>query len=240
MAISNVSSSSTMQTAKSGTTPLVPLSFGSLDAMEAYLVDLGKKATETYQAEFQKGGNKEMTVDELKDTLRKRFPGYTLTETEPKEPVKGKNLLYIDDANLKKMATDADYRARVMGLMEREYAGTAPTTFNTSAGVFHAKTAGSVFSVSDTNKSEDGVPYAGMAIGEGFVETGPRDSPLPSDFLSKTSSSSVKKPGSAAWLKELIEKRQADKAEADKRAAAEAQKKASEERAAKNGVDIVV
>ena len=47
-------------------------------------------------------------------------------------------------------------------------------------------------------------------------------------------------PGSAAWLRELIEKRQADKAEADKRAAEDALKKVSTERAAKNGVDIVV
>lgn len=240
MAISNVSSSSLAQPQKSHAEQLPALSFNSLGALEAYLVDVGKKATEKYRAEFQKDGNQEMTVDDLKDTLKKRFPGYTLTDTEPKEPVKGRNLLYIDDVNLKKMAADSDYRARVMGLMEREYAGTAPTKLNTADGVFHSNTTGSVFSLSESNPSEDGIPYAGMSSSEGFVETGPRDTPLPADFLSKTSSSSVKRPGSAAWLRELIEKRQADKAEADKRAAEDAQKKASEERAARNGIDIVV
>ena len=240
MAISNVSSSSLAQLSKPSTAPLAALSFNSLDALEAYLVDVGKKATEKYRAEFQKDGNQEMTVDDLKDTLKKRFPGYTLTDTEPKEPVRGKNLLYIDDANLKKMATDADYRARVMGLMEREYAGTAPTKLSTADGTFRSNTTGSVFSLSESNPSEDGIPYSGMSSSEGVMETGPRDTPLPSDFLSKTSSSSVNKPGSAAWLRELIEKRQADKAEADKRAAEDALKKVSTERAAKNGVDIVV
>ena len=240
MAISNVSSSSLAQPPKPGAAPLATLGFNSLDALEAYLVDVGKKATEKYRAEFQKDGDREMTVDDLKDTLKKRFPGYTRTDTEPKEPVKGKNLLYIDDTNLKKMATDADYRARVMGLMEREYAGTAPTQLGTADGTFRSNTIGSVFSLSESNASEGGIPYAGMSTSEGVIETGPRDTPLPSDFLSKTSTSSASKPGSAAWLRELIEKRQADKAEADKRAAEEAQKKASEERAARNGVDIVV
>lgn len=241
MAISNVSSSSPTLPANSGTPPLSPLSFDGLDSMEKYLFGVGKKATEKYRAEFEADGNKEMTVDQLKEMLKKRFAGYTLTDNEPKEPVKGKNLLYIDDANMKKMASDADYRAKVMGLMEREYAGTSPMTFNLDVGSYKSSTTGSVFSVSENNPSVDGVPYAGMASSESVMEAGPRDTPLPSDFLSKTATLSSGRRGSAAWLTDLVEKRQAELKEAQKKAAAEdAQKKASEERAARNGVDIVV
>ncbi len=241
MAISNVSSSSPTLPANSGTPPLSSLSFDGLDSMEKYLFSVGNTATEKYRKEFEADGKKEMTVDQLKEMLKKRFAGYTLTDSEPKEPVKGKNLLYIDDTNMKKMATDADYRAKVMGLMEREYAGTSSMTFNLEAGSQKTFTTGSVFSVSETNPSVDGVPYAGMASSESVMEAGPSDSPLPPDFLSKTATVSSNRHGSAAWLTDLVEKRQAEFKEAQKRAAAEdAQKKASEERAGRNGVDIVV
>lgn len=248
MVISSVSSSAQLSLAsKSGRPPLTPLVFDSLDAMEANLFDVEKKAVAKYRTEFETDGNKALSVDELKDMLKKRFPGYTLTDTEPTEPVKGKNLLYIDDSNLKKMADDADYRTKVMGLMEREYVGTSPMVFNLGDTKFHSFTTGSVFSLSDKNQSVDGVPYSGMSMGEGFSESGPRDEPLSGDLLSKTwtgratGKSAASKPGSAAWLKEVIEKRQEELKETQRKAAAaEAQKTSSEERAAQQGVDIVV
>lgn len=249
MAISSVSTSAAASLAnKSTTSPLTPLTFDSLDAMETHLFDVEKKAVAKYRSEFEKDDNKAISVDELKEMLKTRFPGYTLTNTEPTDPVKGKNLLYIDDTNMKKLANDADYRAKVMGLMEREYAGTAPMTFNLDNTRFRSNTTGSVFSLSEKNPSVDGIPYLGMAMGEGFSETtGPSDEPLSPDFLLKTKTDKAKgkgaaaKPGSVAWLKEMIEKRRAEIKEAERKAAAdEAQKKASEERAANNGVDIIV
>lgn len=249
MAISSVSTSAAaLLSNKSGTPSLTPLTFDSLGAMETHLFGVEKKAVAKYRSEFEKEDNKAISVDEMKEMLKKRFPGYTLTDTEPTDPVKGKHLLYIDDTNMNKLANDADYRAKVMGLMEREYAGNAPMTFNLGNTTFHSITTGSVFSLSESNPSEDGIPYAGMGMGEGFSETtGPSDGPLPPDFLSKTKADKAKgkaspsKPGSVAWLKEMIEKRRAEIKEAEKLAAAEAaQKKASEERVANNGIDIIV
>ncbi len=245
MAISSVSTSAAaLLSNKSGTQPLTPLTFDSLGAMETHLFEVEKKAVAKYRSEFEQDDNKAISVDEMKEMLKKRFPGYTLTDTEPTDPVKGKHLLYIDDTNMNKLANDADYRARVMGLMEREYAGTAPMTFNLGNTKFHSNTTGSVFSLSEKNPSVDGIPYLGMAMGEGFSETtGPSDGPLPPDFLSKTKTSktSASRPGSVAWLKEMIEKRRAEMKEAENKAATEeAQKKASEERAARNGIDIIV
>ena len=194
MAISSVSTSAAaLLSNKSGTPPLTPLTFDSLGAMETHLFGVEKKAVAKYRSEFEKEDNKAISVDEMKEMLKKRFPGYTLTDTEPTDPVKGKHLLYIDDTNMNKLANDADYRAKVMGLMEREYAGNAPMTFNLGNTKFHSNTTGSVFSLSEKNPSVDGIPYLGMAMGEGGSETtGPSDGPLPPDFLSKTKADKAK------------------------------------------------
>lgn len=99
------------------------------------------------------------TVDKLKEEISKLFPEYTMVSSDPDNVSNGKNLLYIDDTNLQKMLDDPSYKADVYALMKRELAG------NDGYHVFGSawKITGFVFSLSERNSKEGGIPYAGMS-----------------------------------------------------------------------------
>ncbi|WP_033915734.1 hypothetical protein [Campylobacter sputorum] len=63
------------------------------------------------------------------------------------------------------MANDSDYRAKIFGLMKREYSS-LDTNHNIKMGsnIVSSSTTGSVFSLSDKNENIGGVPYKGMGI----------------------------------------------------------------------------
>lgn len=102
------------------------------DSNEAGL-EYGAKATKYYTSKTAEDG--EMSIEDLKKQIKYWFPEYTLTTAEPKDVVKGKHYLYIDDSQLKKMASDATYRAKVYGLMDREHTTGKEYTMTYSDGV---------------------------------------------------------------------------------------------------------
>ena len=146
-----------------------------------YLEDMGegfkeykRKAVNYYRSEFAKNGTDgPITVDELKDEIKKYMPEYTFTSREPKDPIKGKFYLYIDDSQLNKMASDPAYRARVFGLMDSELQGKNGYTLKYTSGKNVTNSiAGSIFSLAEANRSIEGVgqmpgseeiPYHGSA-----------------------------------------------------------------------------
>lgn len=126
-------------------------------------ISYGKQAARYYAGKTMQDG--ELTVDELKKQIGEMFSGYTLTDHEPGKVVSGKNYLYIDDSQLKKMASDPAYRAKVYGLMDREYTCSKSYTLKYSDGKnVTSHVTGSIFSLSEKNskyEGPDGIPYLG-------------------------------------------------------------------------------
>lgn len=146
--------------------------YGSIDQMTQAIVQAGQRYTESYAARFAADGNGAITKDQMIATLKQDFPGYTLVSSEPSDVVAGKSLLYIDDNNLAKMASDPTYRAKVMGLMRRELESqSVQIRSNDGNGTTQIQMTGMVFSLSDKNPSVDGIPYAGSATSVGVTTT---------------------------------------------------------------------
>ena len=149
--------------------------YNYLEDMGEGFIDYKRKAVNYYRSEFTKNDTDgSISVDELKDEIKKYMPEYTFTNREPKDPVKGKYYLYIDDKQLNKMASDPAYRARVFGLMDSELQGKNGYTLKYTSGKNVTNyIAGSIFSLAEANRSIEGVgqmpgseeiPYHGSAV----------------------------------------------------------------------------
>ncbi|SEH32403.1 hypothetical protein [Magnetospirillum fulvum] len=186
--------------------------YGSIDQMTQAIVQAGQRYTESYAARFAADESKTLTTDQMVAMLKEEFPAYTLVSSEPSDVVKGKSLLYIDDNNLAKMASDPTYRAKVMGLMRRELESpTVQIRSPDGTGTTQIQMTGMVFSLSDKNPSVDGIPYAGSATSVGFTTT------TSGSGSARTSSrDSVRD-----WLEQALERaREARRTEAARQAAA--------------------
>ncbi len=205
-------------TAGGGTSsPFAPKTYRSIDEMDSHLRSYGKQATEKYRAEFSgNGASQEMTADDVKAMIKKRLPGYTLTDKEPSGIVKGQNLLYIDDKNLEKMAKDADYRAKVMGVLDRDMQGLGQTTIDTGKSKTTMQTTGSVFSISDKNPVSDGIPYVSSSESESWSQG---TSSVDLEDVLGAKSPTGKTPGSKEWMDEYLEKKRKLADEEEKRQA---------------------
>ena len=192
-------------------------------------LEYGAQATKYYASKTAEDG--ELSVEDLKKQIKDWFPEYTLTNTEPRDVVKGKHYLYIDDSQLKKMAADSSYRAKIYGLMDREYTTGKEYTMTYSDGVNKtAHITGSIFSLSEANKKyagADGIPYHGSCSTDaGFSSSRSHLQVRSQSFLSDH----LDPVKSARKSRTLASKSQADKlaekrAEKKKAAAKEAKKK---------------
>lgn len=115
-------------------------------------------------------GDGTLSVEDLKKEIQDLFPEYTLTDREPKL-TQGKFYLYIDQSQLKKMAEDPTYRAKVYGLMDSELQGKKGFTLEYSDGrKVTSHLTGSVFSLTESNRKyagADGIPYLGSCMSDG-------------------------------------------------------------------------
>jgi len=201
----------------------------SIDQVARSLVTKGERWGVEYALKAKgEGTNGAISGADVLAKIKNEFPAYTLTDKDPAGVTSGKNLLYIDQKNLDKMAGDSEYRGKVMGLMRRELEGNRGLSFKDATGAtVNSKVTGSVFSLSDKNASVDGIPYAGMADSESVsVQTS----------ASSGGGSGVEERGlsaSAEDVRDRLEKRrEALAAERRKAAAAAAEKKAAAEKAA--------
>ncbi|MBF0379350.1 MAG: hypothetical protein HQK72_18005 [Desulfamplus sp.] len=138
--------------------------YSSFDQMNQVLLQYGEEQTKIYENQFSSMENgAKISVDELKETIRKEFPTYKMISSEPADVVDGQNLLYIDEKNLQKMANDADYRAKVFGLMRREGDSLGRNNVRVNGELHSFMTTGSIFSLSDRNENVGGIPYKGSA-----------------------------------------------------------------------------
>lgn len=142
-----------------------------LEDMNEGFQNYKRQAVSYYSSQISKqGGDGTMSVDELKQQIEEWFPEYTLTSSEPSKVVTGKYYLYIDDSQLKKMASDPNYRAQVYGLMDCEIQGKKGYTLQYSDGrKVTSHLTGSIFSLSEKNRKyagADGIPYRGSCTSD--------------------------------------------------------------------------
>lgn len=170
--------------------------YSSFSQMSKVLIKYGEEQTKLYDKKFggmENGGK--ISVDELKETIKKEFPVYKMVSREPADVVDGQNLLYIDKNNLQKMANNPGYRAKVFGLMRREGDSSIGTTNVRLNGKLHSfSTNGSVFSLSDKNESVGGIPYKGSA----------KSISMSSSTMSTSNSRSIGK--DEDWYEKLLER----------------------------------
>jgi hypothetical protein len=131
-------------------------------------------AVQTYRREWQtvyeerfssmENGGK-LSVEALMEDMRREFAafGVQFTDRKPREPVQGKHLVYIDEANLAKMAADPKYRAENYALMQREFVSiNNPLTYRDARGeTVRSQLTGTLFTLSDDNPLEGGSRYHG-------------------------------------------------------------------------------
>lgn len=201
-----------------------------------------RQAVSYYSSQISKeGGDGTMSVDELKQQINEWFPEYTLTSSEPSKVVQGKFYLYIDDKQLKKMASDPNYRAQVYGLMDSELQGKKGYTLQYSDGrnVTEHLT-GSIFSLSEKNRKyagADGIPYRGSCTSDHPFSSSQSHAQVRSmSFLydnidpAKSAAKSRKAAATKAAEKAAKKRMDAKKASEKKAAARKEAKKLEEER----------
>lgn len=242
----NYASSSTMGVSRNNSTAQKPVwnpnkVYTYLEDMDKGFKDYRAQATSYYKSQVSADGNRSMSVDELKAQIEEWFPEYTLTDTEPGKVVQGKFYLYIDKSNLEKMASDADYRARVYGLMDTELQGKKGYTLQYSDGRnVTAHLTGSIFSLSDKNKKYDcgdGIPYLGSCTSDQSVSSSASHPQVRSmsylyDNIDPAKSAAKARASQASQNAARLAKKQQEKKAEKKAQEKKAEKKAAEKKAA--------
>lgn len=200
-----------------------------------------RQAVSYYSSMISKqSGDGTMSVDELKQEIKEWFPEYTLTDKEPSKVVTGKSYLYIDEKQLKKMASDPAYRAKVYGLMDTELQGKKGYTLEYSDGrKVTSHLTGSIFSLAEKNRKyagEDGIPYLGSCTSDTpFSSSNSHPQVRNMSYLydnidpAKSAAKSRKAAATKEAQKKALQKKTQEKA-VQKKAA---QKKAAQKKAAK-------
>lgn len=200
-----------------------------------------RQAVSYYSSMIAKqGGDGTMSVDELKQEIKEWFPEYTLTDKEPSKVVTGKSYLYIDEKQLKKMASDPAYRAKVYGLMDTELQGKKGYTLEYSDGrKVTSHLTGSIFSLAEKNRKyagEDGIPYLGSCTSDtpfSSSDSHPQVRNMSYLYDNIDPAKSAAKSRKAAATKEAQKKAAQKKAQEKAVQKKAAQKKAAQKKAAK-------
>lgn len=209
-----------------------------LEDMNQGFQDYKQQAVSYYSSMISRQeGDGSLTEEELKKEIQELFPDYTLTSSEPRDVTPGKFYLYIDNSQLKKMASDAGYRAKVYGLMDSELQGKNGYTLQYSDGRnVTSHLTGSVFSLAESNRQyagPDGIPYRGSCTSDhGFSTSASHPQVRSMSFLynhadpGKTSGAgrtSNTAGITAKRLKEKLEKKREEKRKEKQKAEKEAQ-----------------
>lgn len=205
-----------------------------LEDMNQGFQDYRKQAVSYYASMISKQeGDGTLTVEELKKEIQELFPEYTLTDSEPANVTQGKFYLYIDQSQLKKLASDPSYRAKVYGLMDSELQGKNGYTLQYSDGRnVTAHLTGSIFSLAESNHKyagADGIPYRGSCTSDHSFSTSASHPQVRSmsflyDHLSpEKSAAKDRKSNATKAATERLEKKQKEKRAAKRKAQKEAE-----------------
>lgn len=208
-----------------------------LEDMNDAAISYGIKAKSYYATKTIEDG--EMSVADLKKQIGEMFSDYTLTDHEPRDVVNGKHYLYIDDSQLKKMANDSGYRAKVYGLMDREMEVGREWTMTYSDGRnVTSRITGSIFSLCEANSKyagADGIPYRGSATSDHPWSSSDshlqvRNQSFLYDNLDPAKSAKKSKTNAAKSMAEKMAKKKEEKKIAEKKAEAKKEKVKQQEK----------
>lgn len=211
-----------------------------LEDMNQGFQNYKKQAVSYYRSMIsQQEGDGTMSVENLKKEIKEWFPEYTLTDSEPSKVVTGKFYLYIDQSQLKKMASDPEYRAKVYGLMDSELQGKKGYTLQYSDGRnVTSHLTGSIFSLCEANRKyagADGIPYRGSCTSDHPFSSSNSHAQVRSmsflyDHVDPAKSAAKDRKAAAVKAAEKAAKKRSEQKQAAKKAAA---KEASEKETAK-------
>ncbi|MCH5252935.1 MAG: hypothetical protein J1F22_08165 [Lachnospiraceae bacterium] len=211
-----------------------------LEDMNQGFQNYKQQAVSYYRSRIsQQEGDGTMSVEDLKKEIEEWFPEYTLTDSEPSKVVTGKFYLYIDQSQLKKMASDPEYRAKVYGLMDSELQGKKGYTLQYSDGRnVTSHLTGSIFSLCEANRKfagADGIPYRGSCTSDHPFSSSNSHAQVRSmsflyDNIDPAKSAAKDRKAAAVKAAEKAAKKRSEQKQAAKKTAA---KKASEKTAAK-------
>lgn len=213
--------------------------YNYLEDMSDAAISYGSKAQRYYATKTMEDG--EMSVADLKKQISEMFSDYTLTDREPRDVVNGKHYLYIDNSQLKKMASDPGYRAKVYGLMDREMEVGREWTMTYSDGRnVTSHITGSIFSLSEVNRKyagADGIPYRGSCTSDhpwSSSDSHPqvRNQSFLYDNLDPTKSVKKSRNNVAKSMAEKVAKKKEEKKAIDKKIVEKKQKIKQQERIA--------
>lgn len=173
-----------------------------------------------------------ITVDEMKEQLESEFAQYGVrfVNSNPRDVSNGQHKVYIDDANMQKMANDPSYRGKVMALMQRELAPTQQGfNYQRNGETVSSSLTGTVISICQENSAYGGIPYSGMARGAPSITVSQASVPTASDRADAKKGKSMLEI-IKEMREELEEKLEATREEAKQEAA----KKAREEQLSAN------
>lgn len=202
-----------------------------LEDMNDAAISYGIKAQNHYATKTMEDG--EMSIADLKKQIGEMFSDYTLTDHEPRDVVNGKHYLYIDNSQLKKMASDPGYRAKVYGLMDREMEVGREWTMTYSDGRnVTSHITGSIFSLCEANSKyagPDGIPYRGSCTSDhpwsssdSHVQV--RNQSFLYDNLDPAKSAKKSRTNAAKYMAEKIAKKKSEKKATDKKIAEKKEK----------------
>lgn len=203
--------------------------WGSLGAFGDGLKEYQKEWEAVYSEKFsglENGGK--ISVDEMQELLQSEFSrfGIRFVNSDPRDVTDGQHKVYIDDANMQKMANDPEYRGKVMALMQRELTNTQQGFSYQRNGETQnpGRLSGTVISISQENNAYGGIPYSGMARGSGSISVSKSSIPTASDRASDKKGKSM-----LEIIKEMQEEREKKLEEKREKARIEARKKEREE-----------
>lgn len=146
-------------------------SLGEMDnAWRQYTKDWANYYSNSFSGSGAEGDGK-ITMDELNALLEAEFSGmgvkFTDGAVDTNNPKQGTFEVYIDQQNRQKMANDPEYRAKVMGVIQSEMAGSNGYSVQMPSGTVNDRTTGLSMNIAGSTATYEGVPHSAGGTGSG-------------------------------------------------------------------------
>jgi len=172
------------------------------------------KYVQFYKEKFESQTNKgELSVDELKEDLKKEFSDLSFLSFEPKSLVNDKYYCYIDDDNLKKMARNPEYRSKVYALLQRETETiNNDIKYNSNSQVVKSSLNSCIISIKQDNDLSEGIRYnAKLEFTDSFYGNKSKKTIKLTHEVTRNTESSIKNSELKAFLSKISSKQRAEK-----------------------------
>jgi len=172
------------------------------------------KYVQSYKEKFESQTNKgKLSVDELKEDLKKEFSDLSFLSFEPKSLVDSKYYCYIDDDNLKKMARNPEYRSEIYALLQRETETiNNEIKYNSNSQVVKSSLNSCIISIKQDNDLSEGIRYnARLKFTDSFYGKKSQKTIKLAHEVTRNTESSIKNSELKAFLSKISSKQRTEK-----------------------------